>query len=284
MRPLAKLRIFINVPCKNVRRPPPHYRDPAFSRLASQRRGMGFERRPELGRLSIMEKAAYVREMFASIAPRYDATNRLLTGGVDESWRRRAVRELAAPTGGRVLDLCCGTGDLSFHLLRSDPSLHVSGVDFCDPMLAGARRRAPREAAGRDVSFSQADVMALPFPDASLDGAIMGFSMRNVVDIVTTLREARRVLRPGMRFVNLDVSKAPNPLFKRAFDVYFYGLVPLIGGLVGGSKSAYTYLPNSLTNFPGAEELAQRFTTAGFHDSRFIRLAGGAIAVHVGIA
>jgi demethylmenaquinone methyltransferase/2-methoxy-6-polyprenyl-1,4-benzoquinol methylase len=239
---------------------------------------------PNCGSQIIMEKAAYVRDMFASIAPRYDATNRLLTGGVDESWRRRAVRELAAPRGGTVLDMCCGTGDLSFHLLRSDPNLHVTAVDFCEPMLVNARRRAPREAAGRDVTFEQGDVMALPFADATFDGAIMGFSMRNVVDIVTTLREARRVLRPGARFVNLDVSKAPNPLFKRAFDVYFYGLVPLVGGLVGGSKSAYRYLPNSLTNFPGADELAQRFTTAGFRESRFIRLAGGAIAIHVGVA
>src|SRR5271165_2388172 len=99
-----------------------------------------------------MQKSVYVREMFASIAPRYDATNRLLTGGVDERWRKRAVRELAPPAGGRVLDLCCGTGDLAFHLVRADSSLTVTGVDFCDPMLEGARRRAPREAAGRDVA------------------------------------------------------------------------------------------------------------------------------------
>jgi demethylmenaquinone methyltransferase/2-methoxy-6-polyprenyl-1,4-benzoquinol methylase len=112
----------------------------------------------------------------------------------------------------------------------------------------------------------------------------MGFSMRNVVDIVATLREARRVLRAGARFVNLDVSKAPNPLFKRAFDLYFYGLVPLVGGIVGGSMSAYRYLPNSLTNYPGAAELAERFTAAGFRDPYFVRLAGGAIAVHVGTA
>ncbi len=231
-----------------------------------------------------MEKSVYVREMFASIAPRYDATNRLLTGGIDESWRRRAVRELAPPPAGRILDMCCGTGDLSFHLLRTDPSLHVVGVDFCEPMLDGARTRAPKEAAGRDVRFEVGDVMALPFGEATFDGAIMGFSMRNVVDIVRTLREARRVLKPGTRFVNLDVSKAPNPLFKRAFDIYFYGVVPFVGGLVGGSKSAYRYLPNSLTNYPGAEELAARFATAGFSDVRFVRLAGGAIAAHVGTA
>ncbi|GAC1549866.1 MAG: bifunctional demethylmenaquinone methyltransferase/2-methoxy-6-polyprenyl-1,4-benzoquinol methylase UbiE [Vulcanimicrobiaceae bacterium] len=230
-----------------------------------------------------MEKSVYVREMFASIAPRYDATNRLLTGGVDESWRRRAVRELAPPAGGAILDMCCGTGDLSFHLSRTDPSLRVTGVDFCEPMLAGARRRAPKDAAG-DVRFESADVMALPFEDARFDGAIMGFSMRNVVDIVGTLREARRVLKSGARFVNLDVSKAPNPLFKRLFDVYFYGVVPVVGGLVGGSKSAYRYLPNSLTNYPGADELARRFATAGFSDVRYVRLAGGAIAVHVGTA
>ncbi len=230
-----------------------------------------------------MEKSTYVREMFASIAPRYDATNRLLTGGVDESWRRRAVAELAAPAGGTVLDLCCGTGDLAFHLTGADPTLDVVGVDFCEPMLDGARRRAPREAKG-SVRFETADVMALPFAGATFDGAIMGFSMRNVVDIEATLREARRVLKPGARFVNLDVSKAPNPLFKRAFDVYFYGLVPFVGGLVGGSRSAYRYLPNSLTNYPNADALAGRFTAAGFEDVRYVRLAGGAIAVHVGRA
>jgi len=230
-----------------------------------------------------MEKSVYVREMFASIAPRYDATNKLLTGGVDESWRKRSVRELAAPPGGEILDLCCGTGDLSFHLSRTDPSLRILGVDFCEPMLDGARRRAPKEARG-DVRFAPADVMALPFDDGRFDGAIMGFSMRNVVDIVGTLREARRVLKPGARFVNLDVSKPPNPLLKRVFHLYFYGVVPLLGGLVGGSKSAYRYLPNSLTNYPGADELAGRFTSAGFSSVRFLRLAGGAVAVHIGTA
>jgi demethylmenaquinone methyltransferase/2-methoxy-6-polyprenyl-1,4-benzoquinol methylase len=230
-----------------------------------------------------MEKSAYVREMFASIAPRYDAANRLLTGGVDERWRRRAVRELAPPAGGRVLDMCCGTGDLAFHLGRSDRTLSVVGVDFCQPMLDVARKRALREAGGA-LEFQVADVLALPFPDASFDGAIMGFSMRNVVDIVRTLREARRVLRPGARFVNLDVSKAPNPFFRRAFEFYFYHVVPLVGGIVGGSKGAYRYLPASLTNYPNADELAARYVTAGFRDVRFVRLAGGAVAVHVGIA
>jgi len=230
-----------------------------------------------------MQKSVFVREMFAEIAPRYDRANRVLTAGVDERWRGRAIRELAAPPGGRILDLCCGTGDLTFGLVRRDPTLHVVGIDFCAPMLDGANARAKR-ARSADVRFVEGDVMALPFPDASFDGAVMGFSMRNVVDILATLREARRVLRPGTRLVNLDVTHAPNPLFRRAFELYFYGVVPLVGGIVGGSKSAYRYLPSSLVNFPDADGLAERFTLAGFNDVRYVRMGVGAIAIHVGTA
>jgi len=124
----------------------------------------------------------------------------------------------------------------------------------------------------------------LPFGDASFDGATMGFSLRNVVDVHQTLVEARRVLRPGARFVNLDVTKPANPLVRRLFGLYFYGIVPLVGGIVGGSKSAYRYLPNSLTNFPDANGLAARFRGAGFNEVRTIRLGFGAIAIHVGVA
>ena len=229
-------------------------------------------------------KGAYVREMFAAIAPRYDRANKLLTAGADEAWRRRAVGELAAPAGGRIADLCCGTGDLAFHLVKTDPSLQVVGVDFTPPMLDGARARAPREDPRGRAAFVEGDVTGLPFEDASFDGATMGFSLRNVVDVVGTLREARRILRPGARFVNLDVTKPANPVVRRLFGLYFYGIVPLVGGVVGGSKTAYRYLPNSLTNFPDADGLAERFRTAGFRDVRTIRLGMGAIAIHVGVA
>jgi demethylmenaquinone methyltransferase / 2-methoxy-6-polyprenyl-1,4-benzoquinol methylase len=231
-----------------------------------------------------MDKALYVREMFAAIAPRYDRANRLLTAGVDEAWRKRAVTELAAPAGGRVVDLCCGTGDLVFHLLKTDPAMHVVGVDFTPPMLDGARLRAKREDPQGRAGFIEGDVTGLPFEDAGFDGATMGFSMRNVVDVTATLVEARRILRPGARFVNLDVTKPNHPLVRRFFGLYFYGIVPLVGGIVGGSKTAYRYLPNSLTNFPDADGLADRFRSAGFRDVRAIRLGFGAIAVHVGVA
>jgi demethylmenaquinone methyltransferase / 2-methoxy-6-polyprenyl-1,4-benzoquinol methylase len=226
------------------------------------------------------DKGAFVREMFARIAPRYDVTNRVMTAGMDERWRRRAIALLAAQHGGSVLDLCCGTGDLVFHLLRTDLSLDVTGIDFCAPMLDGARARAAKSATR--ATFIEGDVSELPFENSCFDGATMGFSMRNVVDIDQVLHETLRVLRPGARFVNLDVSKAPNRLWKRCFDAYFYGIVPLLGGLVGGSKQAYSYLPSSLTNHPSAEELQQRFERVGFSDCGFERLMGGSIAIHYG--
>jgi demethylmenaquinone methyltransferase / 2-methoxy-6-polyprenyl-1,4-benzoquinol methylase len=225
-------------------------------------------------------KGAFIREMFASIAPRYDLTNRVMTAGLDEHWRRRAIRLLAAPRGGRILDCCCGTGDLVLGLLRSDPSLDVTGIDFCRPMLERARRRARRKR--RNARFVEGDVMAMPFEDSSFDGATMGFSLRNVVDVDATLREILRVLRPGARFVSLDVTKAPNPTFKRLFDCYFYGVVPLLGGIVGGSRAAYAYLPNSLTHHPNAPELRGRFARAGFAEAGYLPLMGGSIAVHYG--
>jgi demethylmenaquinone methyltransferase/2-methoxy-6-polyprenyl-1,4-benzoquinol methylase len=228
------------------------------------------------------EKGAYVREMFGRIAPRYDAANRLLTAGLDERWRKRAIALLAPPRGGKVLDLCCGTGDLVFHLLRTDPTLQVTGIDFCVPMLDAARARARREARSQ-TALLEADAMSLPFADDTFDGATMGFSLRNVVDIDCVLAEVLRVLRPGGRFVNLDVSKAPNKLWKRAFDIYFYGVVPYVGGLIGGSRAAYSYLPSSLTHHPNAEQLQQRFIRAGFSESGFVRLMGGSVAIHHGV-
>jgi demethylmenaquinone methyltransferase/2-methoxy-6-polyprenyl-1,4-benzoquinol methylase len=124
--------------------------------------------------------------------------------------------------------------------------------------------------------------MAMSFPDESFDGATMGFSLRNVVDVDATLREILRVLRPGARFVNLDVSKAPNKHFKQFFDLYFYRVVPVLGGIVGGSREAYRYLPNSLIHHPNAPELRDRFLRAGFVDAGYLPLVGGTIAIHYG--
>ncbi|MBV8116798.1 MAG: bifunctional demethylmenaquinone methyltransferase/2-methoxy-6-polyprenyl-1,4-benzoquinol methylase UbiE [Candidatus Eremiobacteraeota bacterium] len=227
------------------------------------------------------DKGAFVRDMFARIAPRYDTANRVLTGGMDERWRRCAIGLLSPNNGSRIVDLCCGTGDLVFHLLRVDRSLHVTGIDFCAPMLERARARSGAQVLGTP-QFVEGDVMAMPFDDDAFDGATMGFSLRNVVDVDRALREVLRVLRPGARFVNLDVSKAPNKVWKRMFDLYFYGVVPVVGGIVGGSRKAYAYLPSSLTHHPNAPELRDRFAHAGFVKAGYRPLMGGAIAIHYG--
>jgi demethylmenaquinone methyltransferase/2-methoxy-6-polyprenyl-1,4-benzoquinol methylase len=229
------------------------------------------------------DRGAFVREMFARIAPRYDLVNRLMTGGFDERWREAAITVLRAPHGGRIADLCCGTGDIALHLRRRDPSLHVTGVDFCEPMLERARARAGGADPGR-LEWIAGDVAALPFPDRALDGAIMGFSSRNLTDLDAVLREVRRVLKPGARFVNLDASKPPNRLWKACFDAYFYHVVPLLGGWLGGSREAYAYLPQSLTRHPAADALRERFEDAGFVRCGYRRLMGGAIAIHWGEA
>lgn len=227
------------------------------------------------------ERGVFVREMFARIAPRYDLANRVLTAGLDERWRQRTIRLLAPPRGAQILDCCCGTGDFVLGLLGSDPTLDVTGIDFCPPMLERARRRARRRARG-NARFIEGDVMAIPFDDSSFDGATMGFSLRNVVDVDATLVEIHRILRHGARFVSLDVTKAPNRTFRGLFNLYFYGLVPLLGGIVGGSRAAYAYLPNSLTHHPPAPELRERFARAGFSNAGYVSMMGGAIAIHYG--
>jgi demethylmenaquinone methyltransferase/2-methoxy-6-polyprenyl-1,4-benzoquinol methylase len=225
-----------------------------------------------------MDKGSAVRDMFERIARRYDAANTVMTGGIDALWRRQAVAALALPSGARVLDLCCGTGALTCELARLAPDGQVIGVDFAATMLEVARRRR----SGPNITYERADVLRLPYADASFDAAAMAFSMRNVTDIGACLREIARVLKPGGRFVNLEVGKPDNPVLRRAFYAYFYGLIPLVGGLVGGDRAAYRYLPQSLINFPDARGLAALFTSSGFARVSCRPLAGGVAYLHLG--
>jgi demethylmenaquinone methyltransferase/2-methoxy-6-polyprenyl-1,4-benzoquinol methylase len=225
-----------------------------------------------------MDKGGAVREMFGRIAGRYDLVNTVMTGGIDALWRRRAVEALGIGEHASVIDLCCGTGALTRDLAATAKNGDVVGIDFTPQMLEIAR-------AGTDatnVSYLEADALRLPFPDETFDGATMGFSMRNVVDIGASLRETARVLKSGAVFVNLEVSKPPNALWRRGFYAYFFGLVPLIGRLVGGDAAAYRYLPESLRNFPDADALALLFAGNGFKHVRYVRLMGGVAALHIG--
>ncbi len=227
----------------------------------------------------MMDKPARVRAMFARIVPHYDRMNRLMTGGMDVRWRRLAV-EMSCPQGTRALDIATGTGDLAREMIRRG-AREVVGVDFCGPMLEAATRKLSdlRPA----VQLVAGDALALPFADGSFDRVVNGFLLRNVADLPLALREMSRVLRPGGLVVCLEITHPPSRLFGALFQRYFYGFVPRLGALVSGDAQAYSYLPNSLTTFPGAPRLAAMMREAGFARVNFHYLSFGAMAIHVGM-
>jgi demethylmenaquinone methyltransferase / 2-methoxy-6-polyprenyl-1,4-benzoquinol methylase len=224
----------------------------------------------ESGRLP----AEGVRRMFDRIAPVYDAMNRAMTAGLDQRWRRATVREAVRP-GDRVLDACCGTGDLAI-AARKGGAGEVVGVDFSERMLERARRKAS------DVEWIEADVLQLPFDDAIFDSAVVGFGVRNVENLEAGLKELHRVLRAGGRLGILEITKPRGPL-SVFYKLWFDRIVPLLGRVLPGG-AAYTYLPASVRRFPGPEELAELLGTCGFEGVEFRRFAGGIVALHVGRA
>jgi demethylmenaquinone methyltransferase/2-methoxy-6-polyprenyl-1,4-benzoquinol methylase len=220
--------------------------------------------------------------MFSSIAPRYDVTNVVLSFGVDRLWRRIAVRESGARPGSRVLDCATGTGDLALALRRAvEPGGTVLGTDFCAPMLEPAREKA-RRAGLEDVRFEVADALALPYPDASFDVATIAFGIRNVDDPVQCLREMSRVVRPGGRVVVLEFGQ-PRGLWGAMYRFYARVLMPAVGGMLTGNRSAYEYLPRTAAAFPAGERfLALMDQVGGFSARRARPLSGGIAFVYVG--
>ena len=223
----------------------------------------------ESGRLAANE----VRSMFDGIARVYDPMNRILTAGLDGRWRRRTA-EAVVRAGDRVLDACCGTGDLALADARAGGT--VTGLDFSEPMLDRARRKSA------SIEWIQGDALALPFPDGSFDAVTVGFGVRNVTDLERGLAELRRVLRPGGRVGILDIT-TPRGVLRLFYSVWFDRLVPLLGKLLPGGM-AYTYLPASVRRFPGAEELAGLIRAAGFEQVVYRLFAGGIVALHTGVA
>ncbi|MDE3191343.1 MAG: ubiquinone/menaquinone biosynthesis methyltransferase [Acidobacteriota bacterium] len=211
--------------------------------------------------------------MFDRIAPFYDAMNRLMTAGLDRRWRRITVGEIVRP-GDRVLDACCGTGDLALAALARGAD--VVGLDFSERMLDRARAKS------REVEWTCGDMLALPFGDETFDAVTVGFGVRNVDDLEAGLRELRRVLRPGGRIGILEIT-TPRGALAPFYRLWFDRIVPLLGRVLPGG-SAYTYLPASVRRFPGPEALAALLESAGFSTVRFRRFAGGIVALHVGEA
>ncbi len=228
------------------------------------------------------EAARWVRQMFGRVATRYDLDNHLLSFNMDRYWRAHSVKRVRTVLdrpGARVLDLCCGTGDLLLALERRAGGV-VLGSDFCHPMLVAAKGKIAQRHA-RAITF-EADALRLPLRDRSLDLVTVAFGFRNLANYETGLEEIARVLAPGGVVAILEFSQPPNPAFAALYNFYSRRVLPWIGGALSGSRDAYTYLPESVRKFPTARDLASRMRATGFDAVEFEYLTGGIVALHLG--
>jgi demethylmenaquinone methyltransferase/2-methoxy-6-polyprenyl-1,4-benzoquinol methylase len=231
-----------------------------------------------LAELRGSQRAHYVQAMFGRIARRYDLMNRLMTFGLDRAWRRYLVSQASLQPGSRLLDVATGTGDIALEALRQlHGDLTAVGADFATPMMRVGRGRK----GGSHILWCHADALALPHPDATFDAVTSGYLMRNVIDVHAAFREQVRVVKPGGRVLCLDTSP-PSGLLRPLIAFYFRAIIPLLGSLVAGDVSAYTYLPESTNAFKSPEELEQIMRDAGLVDVHYRRFMFGTMAVHVG--
>jgi demethylmenaquinone methyltransferase/2-methoxy-6-polyprenyl-1,4-benzoquinol methylase len=228
------------------------------------------------------EAAAHVREMFGRIAPRYDLLNHLLSLDVDKVWRRRVAKKFSSilhNPAARVLDLCCGTGDLALAFRKEAPAgAEIMASDFVPEMLARARAKAA--ALGAGVTIVEADALALPFAGGSFDLVSCSFGFRNLSNYERGLLEIFRVLKPGGIAAILEFAEPRGKLFGSLYRFYFRRVLPRLGGLISGNGSAYTYLPNSVRKFPSPETLQALLERAGYLDACFARWTGGIVTLH----
>jgi demethylmenaquinone methyltransferase/2-methoxy-6-polyprenyl-1,4-benzoquinol methylase len=219
--------------------------------------------------------------MFDRIAGRYDLLNSIMSARLHHRWRARAVDMAAPPPGGRALDVCCGTGDLALELKRRmGADSQVVGIDFSEPMLELARAKSA--AADLSVAYEAGNALELPYPADGFDVATVGFGVRNLVDLERGIAEMARVVRPGGRVAILEITTPTRPPLSWFYSLWFFRIVPLLGVLTR-DRGAYSYLPESVRSFPAAPELAKLMDGVGLRQIRFRLLAGGIVAVHVGV-
>jgi len=220
-----------------------------------------------------------VQAMFDRIAGRYRLMNALMTFGHDRSWRRAVVQAAALPAGGRLLDLASGTGDIALEALRQVAGTRVTAADFSLEMMRVGRRRP----GGARITWCAADALSLPFADAGFDAVTSGYLLRNVTDRVSAFREQRRVVKPGGRVVCLDTSPPPATPLRPLVRLYLRRVIPLLGRMIAGERSAYAYLSASTEGFKQPDELAGMMREAGLVEVRYRRFMAGTIALHIGI-
>lgn len=230
-----------------------------------------------MSRPSVTQHSASIARMFGAIADHYDLMNWVMTAGQDQRWRRQAAEVVALSPGCVALDVATGTGDLALELARKvQPGGHVIGVDFVDRMLQRARNKA--RSSGLPVGFEKADALALPYPDASFDAVTCAFGVRNFEDRQKGLAEMVRVARPGRRVAILELTPPRNLLAKRYMDE----VIPRLGQLLARARDAYTYLPESVEDFPDAENLGKMMQAAGLQKVTYRLLNFGTVALHWG--
>jgi len=227
-------------------------------------------------------ESAAIHSMFGRIARRYDLANHVLSFGLDRGWRRRLVEAVGRRAPRDILDLATGSGDVAFALGAGLPGeARITGMDFCEPMLAQARKK--KAAAGPEaypnVRFAFGDGLALPIADKSFDAVTISFGLRNMTDRARSLAEIRRVLRPGGALFVLEFSH-PHPWFRPAYFLYLRHALPVIAGLLTANRSAYRYLNRTIEAFPGRAALSVEIVAAGFESVTATPLAFGAVALH----
>ncbi|MDH5762574.1 MAG: bifunctional demethylmenaquinone methyltransferase/2-methoxy-6-polyprenyl-1,4-benzoquinol methylase UbiE [Nitrospinota bacterium] len=226
-----------------------------------------------------------VQKMFSDIAPRYDFLNRLLSGGQDRYWRKRAVNRLSPKEGERFLDIATGTADVALEITRNFPqgSVQVVGMDFSDKMLELARQKIDALDKAASIQLRNGSAEDLPFEDNSFEGTTTAFGVRNFSDVDRSLREMHRVLKPGGRCVILEFALPRNAFLNSLYRIYFEWLLPRIGRLVSRHPSAYTYLPQSVASFPIRNEFSILMEQAGFKNVTFKELTFGIVILYTGL-